>query len=67
MGTWDSGTAEFECPKCGAKHVCDYRDYPVRDRGEFACLKCGAELHRWNGARDYFDLRLVDDAQRPQR
>jgi len=60
--TWETGTTELTCEHCGARHLVSYRDYPVRDKGSLACLKCGKELIRWNGTRDYTDVQLLKDA-----
>lgn len=61
MATWETGTAEFTCKQCGAKYVADYKDFPVKDSGEFKCEKCGALVHSWRGTRDYFEFKLVGE------
>ena len=59
--TWEKGTREFTCPNCGAIHSASYVNLPVRERGEFNCLKCGAlRIHHWNGGVDYDNWKLVD-------
>lgn len=59
--TWETGSTELTCKHCGARHHVDYRDYPVRDKGSQDCLKCGEELIRWNGTRDYIAFRLIEN------
>lgn len=53
-----TGTVEITCEKCGTRYLARYQDGPQRERGEFACHKCG-EMFRWNGSRDYLGFELT--------
>jgi AhpD family alkylhydroperoxidase len=55
---WDTG--EATCEHCGAVHLYTYQDLPAETRGTQKCLRCGKELMRWKGGRDYFDFKLLN-------
>ena len=52
MATWDSGTQEYFCDKCGTRWRAEYKDYPYPDRGEHIC-DCGNLIHKWKWTRDF--------------
>lgn len=57
-----SGSEEFDCPKCGARHSVTFTDYPERDKGVLHCqaYACGEILLKWNGTRDYHVATLIE-------
>lgn len=68
MATWDTGTEEFICPKCGAQYKSTFRDYPAPDPSQsFECLDCGETVHSWRGTRDYYDRKLLKHGAGAQR
>lgn len=60
MAAWEKGTTAFTCKGCGTRYTCEWQDYPVRDRGEFKCEKCGQIVVSWKGTRDYSDFKLIE-------
>ena len=60
MAKWATGKQEFAC-SCGAKYEAHYKDFPERERGSFNCLKCGIEVLKWKGTRDYLQWDLMPD------
>jgi uncharacterized protein with PIN domain len=60
MALSSTGIAEIRCEKCGARYRATYQDGPQRERGTFDCQKCGDTFWRWNGSRDWLDMKLID-------
>ena len=54
---WNAG--ETTCEHCGAVHAYTYQDLPAETRASQKCLRCGKELMRRKGDRDYFDFKLL--------
>jgi DNA-directed RNA polymerase subunit RPC12/RpoP len=59
-GNLGAGTRECTCPYCGAKHICDVEDRDVSALRHQRCLRCGKELLRWSGRRDFAKFRLAE-------
>ncbi len=55
---FETGKTEMACPACGAEHIVEWQQYPMRDEGTLKCLKCADTLYSWKGTRDYHTARL---------
>lgn len=54
MSTWQKQSAGTEtCEKCGSIYSVTVVELPTRDKDNFNCITCGAELKSWNGTRMY--------------
>ena len=55
MGTWEEGKTEIACETCGAVHIVQWKQYPVKDKGVVTCEvpSCNGIVKEWKGTRDY--------------
>ena len=46
---------QFTCPSCGMDYTATREEAHTKRSGNFACIVCDAEVHKWSGYLDFFD------------
>lgn len=62
MVSFQTGTDEIACEKCGAVHLVSYRDYPEKDRSLIHCKVPGCEgiVIETRSTIEYLSAKLKD-------